>query len=56
MPIRNDRSRWGFVSQLLHWLLAIMIFAQIALALTFIQLRRGPEFFSHSSTRTNPSD
>ena len=46
MPIRNDRSSWGFVSQLLHWLLAVMIFAQIALALTFIQLRRGPEFFA----------
>ncbi len=46
MPIRNDRTRWGLVSQLLHWLLAIMIFAQIALALTFIRLRPGPEFFA----------
>jgi cytochrome b561 len=46
MPIRNDRARWGTVSQLLHWLIALMVFAQIALALIFKQLRPGPELFA----------
>lgn len=46
MPIRNDRAQWGVVSQLLHWLIAIMVFAQIALALIFKQLRPGPELFA----------
>ncbi len=46
MRIRNDRATWGIVSQALHWLIAAMIFAQIALALIFKQLPRGPELFA----------
>jgi cytochrome b561 len=43
MPIRNDRTRWGAVSQSLHWLMVAMILTQATLALIFKQLGRGPE-------------
>ncbi len=43
MPVRNDRGRWGTVSQTLHWLVVVMIVAQVTLALIFKQMHRGPE-------------
>lgn len=46
MPIRNDRARWGIVSQSFHWLIAAMIFAQVALALLFTNLGRSRETFA----------
>jgi cytochrome b561 len=47
MSIRNSSARWGAVSQSLHWLIALLIFTQIALGLTMKAfLRPGPTFFA----------
>ncbi|MBW4051405.1 MAG: cytochrome b [Proteobacteria bacterium] len=43
MPMRNDRARWGAVSQTFHWLIVAMILAQAVLALLFKRMHRGPE-------------
>ena len=43
MTLRNDRARWGGVSQTFHWLIVAMILAQAVLALLFKQMHRGPE-------------
>lgn len=43
MTLRNDRARWGGVSQTFHWLIVAMILAQAVLALLFKQMQRGPE-------------
>jgi cytochrome b561 len=42
MTIRNSSNRWGSLSQLLHWLIVVLIAAQVALALTAKELPRGP--------------
>jgi len=42
MTIRNSKVRWGALSQLLHWLIVLLIAAQVALALTAKELPRGP--------------
>jgi cytochrome b561 len=43
MPIRNDRTRWGALSQAFHWLIVVMIIAQAMLALIFKRMHRGPQ-------------
>ena len=32
MPIRNTTERWGWVSQLLHWVIVVLIILQVTLA------------------------
>ncbi|HEX5207892.1 MAG TPA: YceI family protein [Steroidobacteraceae bacterium] len=41
MTVRNTHERWGTVSQLLHWLIVVLIAAQAALGLTGIMLPLG---------------
>ena len=41
MTLRNTRDRWGAVSQLLHWLIVVLIALQAALGLTGIMLPLG---------------
>jgi cytochrome b561 len=43
MPIRNDRTRWGALSQAFHWLIVVMIIVQAMLALIFKRMHRGPQ-------------
>jgi cytochrome b561 len=31
MPIRNTTTRWGYVAQLLHWTIAVLIIVQFVL-------------------------
>jgi cytochrome b561 len=51
MSIRNSSAHWGAVSQLLHWLIALLIFTQIALGLTLkLFLHPGPSFFATMDT------
>jgi len=47
MSIRNSSVRWGAVSQLLHWLIALLILTQIALGITMkVFLHPGPTFLA----------
>lgn len=51
MSIRNSSARWGAVSQLLPWLIALLIFTQITLGLTLkLFLHPGPPFFATMDT------
>ena len=43
MAIRNTRDRWGAISQLLHWLIVVLIALQATLGLTGIMLPLGVE-------------
>ncbi len=40
--LRNSRERWGLVSQLLHWLVACLIFVQLGLGLAAVGWRLSP--------------
>ena len=52
--LRNDNDSWGAPAKLLHWLMALLIFAQIALGLLAVSWRLSPTklnlFFWHKST------
>ncbi len=41
MSIRNSSTRWGSLSQMLHWLIVAMICVQVTLALTAKELHPG---------------
>lgn len=43
MPLKNTHERWGGVSQVLHWLVAILILAMAWLGLTMGDLPNGPD-------------
>ncbi|SRR5579883_2082412 len=43
MTLRNTHDRWGAVSQLLHWLIVVLIAAQVALGLAGLMLPIGME-------------
>jgi cytochrome b561 len=40
--LRNSRERWGLASQLLHWLVALLILAQILLGLAAVGWHLSP--------------
>jgi cytochrome b561 len=40
--LRNDADSWGAAAKLFHWLLAVLVFAQIALGLTAVSWRVSP--------------
>src|SRR5205085_1285460 len=42
MSLRNSNERWGPVSQLLHWLIVILIVAMAYLGLTMVDLPTTP--------------
>ena len=52
--LRNDSDSWGAPAKLFHWLMALLIFAQIALGLLAVSWRLSPTklnlFFWHKST------
>jgi len=52
--LRNDTDSWGAPAKLFHWLMAALIFAQIALGLLAASWRLSPTkielFFWHKST------
>ncbi|HEX4388308.1 MAG TPA: cytochrome b [Steroidobacteraceae bacterium] len=41
MPLRNTARRWGAIAQLLHWLIAVLVVAQVTLALMADDLPAG---------------
>ncbi|WP_221076637.1 cytochrome b [Agarivorans aestuarii] len=45
MNITNSPQRFGLVSKLIHWLMALLILSLIAIALYMDTLPRGPEKF-----------
>ncbi|HEX5515458.1 MAG TPA: cytochrome b [Gammaproteobacteria bacterium] len=45
MQWRNTPQRWGMIAQLLHWLIALAVFAQIALGWIMIYWRLSPTKF-----------
>jgi len=52
--LRNDADSWGGPAKLFHWLMAALVFAQIALGVTAVAWRLSPTkiqlFFWHKST------
>ena len=52
--LRNNSDSWGAPAKLFHWLMALLIFAQIALGLLAVSWRLSPTklnlFFWHKST------
>ena len=52
--VRNDNDSWGAPAKLFHWLMAVLILAQIALGLLAASWRLSPTklnlFFWHKST------
>lgn len=52
--LRNDDNSWGAAAKLFHWLMAALIFVQIALGLAAASWRLSPAklnlFFWHKST------
>ncbi len=46
MSLRNSSTRWGSLSQFLHWLIVAFVVAQVTLALVFKSLHRGPLLFT----------
>lgn len=45
MPLKNTPDRWGFVSQGLHWLIALLILALGVAGLLLGELPRTPKYF-----------
>ena len=43
MTLKNTDTRWGAVSQLLHWLVVVLILGQGIVGLTMGGLRNGPD-------------
>jgi cytochrome b561 len=43
MPLKNTQERWGGVSQVLHWLIALLILAMAWLGLTMGEMPNGPD-------------
>src|SRR5690349_22987752 len=52
--LRNDPDSWGAPAKLFHWVMALLIFAQIALGLTAVAWHISPTkldlFVWHKST------
>jgi cytochrome b561 len=46
MSLRNSPTRWGTLSQLLHWLIVALVVAQVTIALVFKSLHREPLLFA----------
>jgi cytochrome b561 len=45
MNLKNTADRWGIVSQLLHWLVVLLILAAATLGLVMDGLSRTPKYF-----------
>lgn len=45
MSLRNTAGRWGGVSQLLHWTVAVLILSIGAIGLVMGELPRSPKYF-----------
>lgn len=43
MTLKNTNSRWGGVSQLLHWITVVLILAMAWIGLTMGDMPRGPD-------------
>ena len=54
MTLKNTDERWGPVSQLLHWLIVVLILVMAAVGLVMDDLPRTPKYFwvytAHKST------
>jgi cytochrome b561 len=40
--LRNTRERWGLISQLLHWLVAVVILVQVGVGVAAVEWRLSP--------------
>src|SRR5688572_2197030 len=45
MSWKNPPDRWGAISQLLHWLMVLLIFGLGAVGLIMVELPRSPRYF-----------
>lgn len=45
MHIRNSRQRWGAVAQLLHWVMALLVFGMMILGWVMVYWPMGPTQF-----------
>jgi cytochrome b561 len=45
MTLKNTADRWGSISQLLHWLIVLLIFALGAVGLIMVELPKSPKYF-----------
>lgn len=39
--VRNSRTEWGIVSQAVHWITAVLVFATVAVALIMVEMPLG---------------
>ncbi|MGO4778103.1 cytochrome b, partial [Lysobacter sp. 2RAB21] len=42
MTLKNTADRWGAVSQLLHWLIVLLIATIAVIGLTMVDMSNGP--------------
>lgn len=45
MPLRNTDDRWAWPSMTLHWLIAALILALLAVGMVMVELPRSPRYF-----------
>jgi cytochrome b561 len=45
MTLRNTPDRWGSISQLLHWLVVLLIFGLGIVGLVMVELPKSPKYF-----------
>ena len=45
MMLRNSADRWGPVSQLLHWLIVLLILGLGVVGLVMVELPKSPRWF-----------
>lgn len=45
MPLKNTADRWGPVSQLLHWLIVLLILGLGVIGLVMVELPKSPRWF-----------
>ena len=45
MTLKNTADRWGPVSQLLHWLIVLMVLGMATVGLAMVELPKSPRYF-----------
>ncbi|HEV8694536.1 MAG TPA: cytochrome b [Lysobacter sp.] len=45
MTLKNTTDRWGSISQLLHWLIVLLIFGLGIIGLVMVDLPKSPRYF-----------
>lgn len=45
MSLRNTNERWGWMSQSLHWAIAVLILTLLVVGMVMVELPRSPKYF-----------